>query len=192
MNKSRLEAFSDGVMSIALTIMVLGLQTPRSASAAELLPLLPRLLSYVLSFVYVGIYWVNHHHLLQLADRVDRRVLWANLHLLFWVSLIPFVTDWIAGHHRDTAPVACYGVVLMMCSISFLVLKRALRASEAAHPALAAVLGNGRKNACSILLYALAILLAPWLPLWSSAIYVALALLWLLPDHRFDRSGTAG
>jgi len=189
-NKSRLEAFSDGVMSIVLTIMVLGLQTPRSASVSELLPLLPRLLSYVLSFLYVGIYWVNHHHLLQLANQVDRRVLWANLHLLFWVSLIPFVTDWIAGHHRDTAPVACYGVVLLMCSISFLVLKRALRATEAAHPALAAVLGSGRKNACSISLYALSVLVAPWLPVWSSVIYVALALLWLLPDRRFDRSGT--
>jgi uncharacterized membrane protein len=126
---------------------------------------MPPLLSYVLSFVYIGIYWVNHHHLLQLATQVDRRVLWANLHLLFWLSLLPFVTSWVANHHRQSAPVACYGVVLLMCSVAFLLLKRALRHSEAAHPSLAALLGHGRKNALSILLYAVAIPLSLATPL---------------------------
>ncbi|MBN9357933.1 TMEM175 family protein [Herbaspirillum huttiense] len=186
MNKSRLEAFSDGVIAIAITIMVLGLQTPQGAGLADLAPLMPPLLSYVLSFVYIGIYWVNHHHLLQLATQVDRRVLWANLHLLFWLSLLPFVTSWVANHHRQSAPVACYGVVLLMCSVSFLLLKRALRHSEAAHPSLAAMLGHGRKNALSILFYAVAIPLSLATPLGATAIYVLLALLWFLPDHHFE------
>jgi uncharacterized membrane protein len=186
-NKSRLEAFSDGVIAIAITIMVLGLQTPRGAALDDLLGLLPQLLSYLLSFVYVGIYWVNHHHLIQAATQVDRRVLWANLHLLFWLSLIPFVTGWVANHHRDTVPVACYGLVLLMCSLSFLLLKRALRRSEADHPSLAAAIGHGRKNALSIALYALAIPLSLWSPPGATAIYVLLAALWFLPDHRFEQ-----
>ncbi len=187
MNKSRLEAFSDGVIAIAITIMVLGLQTPRGATLSDLLALLPPLLSYLLSFVYVGIYWVNHHHLLQAATQVDRRVLWTNLHLLFWLSLLPFVTGWVAGHHRQSVPVACYGLVLLMCSVSFLLLKRALRHSEADHPLRAAVIGQGRKNTLSILLYALAIPLALPSPLGATAIHVLLALLWFLPDHRFEQ-----
>lgn len=186
MNKSRLEAFSDGVIAVAITIMVLGLQTPRGATLDDLLALMPQLLNYVLSFVYVGIYWVNHHHLLQAATKVDRRVLWTNLHLLFWLSLIPFVTGWIASHHRDAVPVACYGLVLLMCSLSFLLLKRALRHSEQGHPSLAEVIGHGRKNSVSILLYALAIPLSWWSPLGATAIYVLLAGLWFLPDHRFE------
>lgn len=189
MNKARLEAFSDGVIAVAITIMVLGLQTPKGADARELLALMPQLLNYVLSFVYVGIYWVNHHHLLQAATQVDRRVLWTNLHLLFWLSLIPFVTGWISIHHRDAVPVACYGLVLLMCSLSFLLLKRALRHSEKGHPSLAAVIGHGRKNALSILLYALAIPLAWCSPLAANAIYVLLAVLWFLPDHRFEQLG---
>ncbi|NUU03587.1 TMEM175 family protein [Herbaspirillum robiniae] len=189
MNKARLEAFSDGVIAVAITIMVLGLQTPRGATLDDLLALAPQLLNYLLSFVYVGIYWVNHHHLVQAATHVDRRVLWTNLHLLFWISLIPFVTGWIASHHRDALPVACYGLVLLMCSLSFLLLKRALCHSEAGSPTLAAVIGHGRKNAASILLYALAIPLAAWSPLGANAIYVLLAALWFLPDHRFEELG---
>lgn len=188
MNKSRLEAFSDGVIAIAITIMVLGLQVPHGASFDELLPLAPQLLSYVLSFVYVGIYWVNHHHLLHLVDKIDRTVLWANLHLLFWLSLIPLVTGWIAGHHRDAAPVACYGVVLLMCSVSFLLLKAALGATERDHPGLAAVIAHGRKNAWSMVFYAVAIGMAFCYPLVASFIYVALAVVWFLPDRRFNRA----
>ncbi|HZG18940.1 MAG TPA: TMEM175 family protein [Herbaspirillum sp.] len=183
MNKSRLEAFSDGVFAIVLTIMVLELHAPAAATPEALLALAPAMLSYALSFLYVGIYWTNHHHLFQLADRVDLRVLWANLHLLFWLSLLPFATAWIAGHHRDMAPVALYGLILLMCSISFLVLKLCLRASESAHPEAARILGQGRKNSSSILLYAVAILLAQWAPLAASVIYAALAVLWLLPTR---------
>lgn len=186
MNKSRMEAFSDGVIAIAITIMVLGLQTPHGASLDDFLVLLPQLLSYLLSFVYIGIYWVNHHHLMQLVSRVDFHVLWVNLHLLFWLSLIPFVTGWVANHHRDAVPVACYGVVLLMCSLSFLFLKRALRHSEEKNPPIAAAIGYSRKNSLSILLYALAIALAWWRPLGATAIYVLLAVLWFLPDHRFE------
>lgn len=183
MNKSRLEAFSDGVFAIVLTIMVLELHAPASAEPSALLALAPALLSYALSFLYVGIYWTNHHHLFQLADRVNLRVLWANLHLLFWLSLLPFATAWIAGHHRDMAPVAAYGLILLMCSVSFLVLKLTLRASESIHPEAARILGQGRKNNTSILLYALAILLSQWAPLIASAIYAALAIVWLLPTR---------
>lgn len=163
--------------------MVLELHAPASAEPSALLALAPALLSYALSFLYVGIYWTNHHHLFQLADRVNLRVLWANLHLLFWLSLLPFATAWIAGHHRDMAPVAAYGLILLMCSVSFLVLKRTLRASESNHPEAARILGQGRKNNTSILLYALAILLSQWAPLMASAIYAALAIVWLLPTR---------
>lgn len=187
MNKARLEAFSDGVIAIAITIMVLGLQTPQGPTWDELRPLVPQLLSYVLSFVYVGIYWVNHHHLLQAVTRVDRGVLWANLHLLFWLSLIPLVTNWVAGLHRYTLPVVCYGAVLMMCSLSFLLLKRCLSRCEADHPALAAALGRKSKSIFSIAMYAVAIPLAIWAPLVSTAIYVVLAIVWFLPGRRLNR-----
>ena len=186
MPTTRLEAFSDGVLAIIITIMVLELKVPHSADLDTLRPLLPAFLSYVLSFVYLGIYWNNHHHMMHAVKRVTGGVLWANLHLLFWLSLLPFVTSWVANHHRQSAPVACYGVVLLMCSVSFLLLKRALRHSEAAHPSLAAMLGHGRKNALSILFYAVAIPLSLATPLGATAIYVLLALLWFLPDHHFE------
>jgi len=192
MNKARLEAFSDGVIAIAITIMVLGLKMPDGASLAELLKLVPQLLSYALSFTYVGIYWVNHHHLLQLVSRVNSRILWANLHLLFWLSLIPFVTNWVAEHHRDPVPVASYGAVLLMCSIAFLVLRRTLIAAEGGDSRLAKVIGKGVKNSASILLYALAIPLSVWDPLTGTVIYVVLAVLWFVPDHRLESSGTRG
>lgn len=188
MNKARLEAFSDGVIAIAITIMVLGLQMPKGAGLADLLKLVPQLLSYVLSFTYVGIYWVNHHHLLQPVSRVNGRILWANLHLLFWLSLIPFVTNWVAEHHRDPVPVACYGAVLLMCSVAFLLLRRALIASEGSESRLAKTAGKGLKNSASIVLYALAIPLSVWSPLSGMAIYVVLAALWFIPDHRFESS----
>jgi len=188
MNKARLEAFSDGVIAIAITIMVLGLQMPRGAGLDDLLKLVPQLLSYVLSFTYVGIYWVNHHHLLQPVSRVNGRILWANLHLLFWLSLIPFVTNWVAEHHRDPVPVASYGAVLLMCSVAFLLLRRALIASEGRDSRLAKAAGKGVKNSASIVLYALAIPLSMWSPLLGTAIYVVLAAFWFIPDHRFEIS----
>ncbi|WP_034299407.1 TMEM175 family protein [Herbaspirillum sp. RV1423] len=186
MNKARLEAFSDGVIAIAITIMVLGLQMPRGASLADLLKLMPQLFSYVLSFIYVGIYWVNHHHLLQLANRVNGKILWANLHLLFWLSLIPFVTNWVAEHHRDPVPVASYGAVLLMCSVSFFLLRCALIANEGGESRLAKTVGKGVKNIGSMVLYALAIPLSLWSPLLGTAIYVVLAVLWFIPDHRLE------
>ncbi|AON56886.1 TMEM175 family protein [Herbaspirillum seropedicae] len=187
MNKSRVEAFSDGVIAIAITIMVLELHTPDSASLDALLSLAPQILSYLLSFIYVGIYWLNHHHLLSMAERVDRSVLLANLNLLFWLSLIPFVTGWIAGHHRDSLPVASYGVVLLMCSVSFLWLKLTLRDAVKDHPLAATAIGNSRKNKWSILLYGMAIASSFWLPLGASLLYVILALLWFIPDRRFSK-----
>jgi uncharacterized membrane protein len=186
MNKARLEAFSDGVIAIALTIMVLGLQMPKGAALVDLLKLVPQLLSYVLSFTYVGIYWVNHHHLLQPVSRVNGKILWANLHLLFWLSLIPFVTNWVAEHHRDPLPVACYGAVLLMCSVAFLLLRRALIASEGRDSRLARTVGKGVKNCWSIVLYGLAIPLSLWSPLAGNVIYVVLAVLWFIPDHRLE------
>ncbi|WP_079217765.1 TMEM175 family protein [Herbaspirillum robiniae] len=188
MNKSRVEALSDGVIAIAITIMVLELRTPNSASLDAVLNLAPQFLSYLLSFIYVGIYWLNHHHLLNMAEQVDRSVLLANLNLLFWLSLIPFVTSWIAGHHRDTLPVALYGVVLLMCSVSFLWLKLTLRDAEKDHPLAAMAIGSSRKNKYSIFLYALAIALSYWAPLGASFFYVILALLWFIPDRHFSQS----
>lgn len=192
MNKARLEAFSDGVIAIALTIMVLGLQMPKGAQLADLLKLVPQLLSYLLSFTYVGIYWVNHHHLLQPVSRVNGKILWANLHLLFWLSLIPFVTNWVAEHHRDPVPVACYGAVLLMCSVAFLFLRRALIAGEGRDSRLARTVGKGVKNGWSIVLYGLAIPLSIWSPLAGNVIYVVLALLWFIPDHRLENLPASG
>lgn len=186
MNKARLEAFSDGVIAIAITIMVLGLQMPRGAGLADLFKLVPQLLSYLLSFTYVGIYWVNHHHLLQAVSRVNGKILWANLHLLFWLSLIPFVTNWVAEHHRDPVPVASYGAVLLMCSLAFLLLRRALIAGEGRDSKLARSAGKGVKNLLSIVLYALAIPLSVWSPLSGTAIYVVLALFWFIPDRHLE------
>ncbi len=190
MNKARLEAFSDGVIAIAITIMVLGLQTPRGAALADLLKLVPQLLSYLLSFTYVGIYWVNHHHLLQTVSRVNGRILWANLHLLFWLSLIPFVTNWVAEHHRDAIPVAAYGAVLLMCSIAFFLLRLTLLGSEGRDSRLARSAGKGVKNSWSIALYGLAIPLSLWSPLSGSAIYVLLALLWFVPDRHLETAAS--
>lgn len=187
MNKSRVEAFSDGVIAIAITIMVLELRTPESASLDALLTLAPQILSYLLSFIYVGIYWLNHHHLLSIAERVNRSVLLANLNLLFWLSLIPFVTGWIAGHHRDTLPVALYGFVLLMCSASFLWLKMTLSDAVRDHPLAATTIGSSRKNKWSIFLYGLAITSSYWTPLAASFLYVILALLWFIPDRHFSK-----
>lgn len=177
MSKNRLEAFSDGVIAIIITIMVLELKPPHSTAASDLANLLPVWLRYALSFVYVGIYWINHHALFDRVEKVDGAALWANLHLLFWMSLIPFVTAWAGEHPLDAVPVALYGVVLLLCSISFLVLSSRLEAGDADH----ALAWNSRKNWLSIALYTLAIGLSLVYAPLGALIHVLLALVWLMP-----------
>ena len=187
MNKARLEAFSDGVVAIIITIMVLALKAPASPGWDEIAALGPLLCSYLLSFVYVGIYWVNHHHLFQPVRRVDGLILWANLHLLFWLSLIPFVTAWAGAHPLMPVPAALYGAVLLMCSIAFLLLVRALLGREGSNSVLARVLDKRRKNQLSIVLYALAIPLSLWQARAGALVYVVVALLWCVPDRRIEQ-----
>ncbi|NHZ43098.1 TMEM175 family protein [Massilia aquatica] len=181
MNKVRLEAFSDGVIAIIITIMVLELKTPHGPAPHDLAPVLPVMLRYLLSFIYVGIYWINHHYLFDKVHKVDGVAMWANLHLLFWISLIPFVTAWAGEHPFDSVPVAMYGVVLLMCSIGFVVLDEVLRRRGAMHSGPARPSWMERKNLASMLLYALAIPLALWYAPAGSAVHVIVALLWLRP-----------
>ncbi len=191
MGKGRLEAFSDGVIAVIITIMVLELKVPHGTDAAALLPLVPVFLSYVLSFVYVGIYWNNHHHMLHAVQRVNGRVLWANLHLLFWLSLVPFVTGWVNENHFAALPVALYGVVLLMAGVAYYVLERALIAHHGADSALARALGRDFKGIVSVVIYAVAIALAfvnPWI---SCGLYVLVAIMWFIPDPRIER-GVSG
>jgi uncharacterized membrane protein len=186
-SKGRLEAFSDGVIAVIITIMVLELKAPEEADWHALRQLLPTLLTYVLSFVFVGIYWNNHHHLLYATDRISGAVLWANLHLLFWLSLVPFVTAWVGEHHEASIPSAGYGFVLLMCGVAFSILLRALLACPGGNPRLAAAVGSDRKGNLSLVLYVAAIGLAfvnQWI---SDAIYVAVALIWLVPDRRIEK-----
>jgi uncharacterized membrane protein len=188
MTSGRLEAFSDGVIAIIITIMVLEMKVPHATDMAALRPILPVFLSYILSFIYCGIYWNNHHHLFQIVRRVSGAVLWANLHLLFWLSLIPFVTGWMGENHLDHLPVALYGVVLLGAGIAYRILVLALLAQHEGDSTLARAVGRDRKGKISVLLYALAIPLAalnPWPPV---AIYVGVALLWLIPDTRVERA----
>lgn len=188
MHKTRLEAFSDGVLAIIITIMVLEMKVPHGEGLDALEPLLPVFLSYVLSFVYVGIYWNNHHHMLHAAHRVTGGVLWANLHLLFWLSLLPFVTGWMGENHFAPLPTALYGGVLLMAGAAYWVLTRAIIAGEGADSLLARAIGRDLKGNLSVLAYAIAIPLAfasQWL---AQAIYVAVALLWLVPDRRIERA----
>lgn len=186
MGKGRLEAFSDGVIAIIITIMVLELKVPHGADLAALLPLLPVLLSYVLSFIYVGIYWNNHHHMLHAASVVDGCVLWANLHLLFWLSLIPFATGWMGENHFASVPVAFYGAMLFMSSIAYRVLERALISRNPHHPTLAQAVGRNRKSIISPILYLLAIPLS-FLHVWAAfAMYVLVAVVWFVPDRRIE------
>ena len=188
MTKGRLEAFSDGVLAIIITIMVLELAVPHEAELAALIPLIPIFLSYVLSFVYVGIYWNNHHHLLHAARHVDGRVLWANLHLLFWLSLVPFASAWMGENNFAAWPVAIYGLVLLMAAIAYYILTRALIAVDESNAILKAAVGNDLKGKLSPVCYVLAIPLAfvsPWI---SCALYVMVAVVWLVPDRRIERT----
>ena len=187
MHKGRLEAFSDGVLAIIITVMVLELHAPHEPTLETLRPLVSALLSYVLSFLYVGIYWNNHHHLMQAASRVGGAALWANLHLLFWLSLVPFTTGWMGETHFATVPVAAYGVVLLMAAIAFVIFQHALLRLHGSDSLLAEVAGVGIKGKISIALYAGGIALAFRWPWVSGGLYAAAALMWLIPDRRIER-----
>jgi uncharacterized membrane protein len=186
METSRLEAFSDGVIAIIITIMVLEMKAPHSADIAALGPLVPVLLSYILSFVYVGIYWNNHHHMLKATSRVTGSIMWANLHLLFWLSLIPFVTGWMGQTNFAPLPVALYGVVLLMSGIAFLILQRRIVSNQGPESALAMALGSDFKGKFSPALYAVAIPISFFATWAAGALYVAVALMWLIPDRRYE------
>lgn len=186
MSKTRLEAFSDAVIAILITIMVLELKVPHGTSWSEVKPLLPVFFGYVLSFVYLGIYWNNHHHMLQVVRHVNGPALWANLHLMFWLSLIPFTTGWLGENHIDTAPAVAYGVVLLMSAVAYFVLQATLIRADGDESKLREALGNDWKGKLSPVIYAFAIALAFFHPLLSIALYVAVALLWLVPDRRIE------
>jgi uncharacterized membrane protein len=188
MTKSRLEAFSDGVIAILITIMVLSLGVPSGADISALGALAPNLAAYVLSFVLLGIYWNNHHHLLQAAHQVDGRVLWANLHLLFWLSLLPFCAAWIGATSLAAVPMAVYGFVLLMAAVAYFLLVRALIRVEGRDSVLATAIGRDVKGIVSPLLYLVAIPLALVAPLAAFAIFVAVALIWVVPDLRIERA----
>ena len=187
MPTSRMEAFSDSVIAIIITIMVLELKPPHGAELAALRPLLPVLLSYVLSFLYLAIYWNNHHHLLRAIKRINGAIMWANLHLLFWLSLVPFVTAWLGKNHGGAWPTALYGGVLLMAGCAYLLLQRVIVRSQGRSSALAAALGADWKGKLSLACYAAAIMLA-FINQWcSDALYVLVALMWLVPDRRIQR-----
>ena len=192
MGKSRLEAFSDGVFAIIITILVLELKAPEAGTLNALRPLLPVFLGYILSFIYVGIYWNNHHHLFQSVRKVNGRVLWANLFLLFWLSLTPFVTGWMGEHHTKPGPVAAYGGVLLMASVAFYVLTQTLIRSQSENAALAAAVGKDYKGLVSTTLYVLAIPLAFVLPWLALVLYAVVAAIWFVPDTRIEKSRPTG
>lgn len=188
MGKGRLEAFSDGVIAIIITIMVLELKVPHGEQIEALLPLLPVFLSYVLSFIYVGIYWNNHHHMLHTAHAVTGPILWANLHLLFWLSLFPFATGWMGENHFAAVPSAVYGGVLFMAALAYWILQRAIISSQGENSLLRKALGSDWKGRSSPLAYALAALAAFWSPASAQTLYALIALVWLIPDRRIERA----
>ena len=187
MEKGRLEAFSDGVLAIIITIMVLELKAPHDGGWEALRGLAPEFFSYVLSFAYVGIYWNNHHHMLKAAHRVNGAILWANLHLLFWLSLVPFTSAWMARSHYAAAPITLYGVVLLLAAISYFILQWAIICGHGKESLLRTALGSDWKGKGSMLLYVAAIILSLWWPSAAFSIYVLVALLWLVPDRRISR-----
>jgi uncharacterized membrane protein len=187
MGKGRLEAFSDGVLAVALTIMVFEIKVPRGNGIAALRPVLPHFLGYVLSFIYIGIYWNNHHHMLHATQRINGKILWANLHLLFWLSLVSVVTGWLGENPTAHLPTALYGVVLFMAGIAYWLLEQAIAAYNGGDSALAAAVGSDVKGMGSLVLYGLAIALAfvkPWL---ADALYALVAIIWFIPDPRIEK-----
>ena len=187
MSKTRLEAFSDGVIAIIITIMVLELRPPQAATWSALQPLIPAGLSYVLSFIFIGIYWHNHHHLLQAVHRVNGRVLWANSHLLFWISLVPFVTAWMGENRFASVPVAAYGVVMIGAAVAYYTLSRVLISHHGRDSTLAKAFGRDRKGKLSLVMYAAAIPLSFVNSAMACGLYVLVAVIWLVPDRRIER-----
>ena len=188
MNKTRMEAFSDGVIAIIITIMVLELHAPRGAELYMLRPLIPTFVCYVLSFTFVGIYWNNHHHLLHAVQKVNGSILWANLHLLFWLSLVPFVTSWTGQNHFASWPVALYGIDLFMAGVAYYILTHTLIRHHGKDSALAQAVGNDFKGIISVAIYAVAIALAFFTPMFSFGLYVLVAVIWIIPDRRIEKN----
>lgn len=188
MNKGRLEAFSDGVIAVIITILVLELRLPQGVALRSLGTVLPGFLSYVLSFVYIGIYWNNHHHLLHATEHVSGGILWANLHLLFWLSLTPFATAWMGQNHFAPLPVAFYGLILLFAGIAYFILTKALIAHHGKDSLLASAIGKDRKGILSLVLYMIGIPLSFWRPWLGFTCYVAVAIMWLLPDPRIEKN----
>jgi uncharacterized membrane protein len=194
MSKARLEAFSDGVLAILITIMVLELKVPQGADLDALRPVASTLLTYVLSFIYIGIYWNNHHHMLQMTGRINGAILWANLHLLFWLSLVPFTTGWMGEHCFAPVPVAIYGVVLFCAGVAYLILQNAIIAEQGQGSILKAAVGRDLKGKASAAAYVAAVALSFIAPWASGVLYVGVALMWLVPDRRIESrlAGSAG
>jgi len=187
MTKGRLEAFSDGVLAIIITVMVLEMKVPHGDSLQSLKPVLPVFTSYVLSFVYIGIYWNNHHHMLLAAHKINGSVLWANTHLLFWLSLVPFVTGWMGENNFTKIPVALYGIILLMAALAYYLLAHCFTSLHGKDSSFSKALGNDFKGKLSVLIYALGIILSFFYPLAGLALYVLVAVIWFVPDKRFER-----
>ena len=188
MGKNRLEAFSDGVIAVIITILVLEMKAPHGESFAALIPVIPIFLNYVLSFIYVAIYWNNHHHLMHVTQKVTGGVLWANLHLLFWLSLFPFATAWMGENHFASDPTAIYGAVLFMAAVAYFILEQVIIANEGSASPLKKVLGRDRKGKASVILYGAGIAASFWVHWIAQGIYVLVALMWLIPDRRIERA----
>lgn len=187
MNKTRLEAFSDGVLAIIITIMVLELKVPEGIDFDSLRPLFPKFLSYILSFIYVGIYWNNHHHMMHTVKQVTGGILWANLHLLFWLSLIPFVTAWIGENNFAPFPMTMYGIILLMAAISYFILQSQILKKHGPNSVLSKAIGKDLKGKISSVLYIIGIISANFNPLFAGLMYIAVALMWLIPDKRIEK-----
>lgn len=187
MTKARLEAFSDGVLAIVITITVLGLKDPAGTEVGSLIPVVPYFLTYLLSFIYIGIYWNNHHHLLHAATQINGRVMWANLHFLFWLSLIPYMTGWMGENHFEEVPTAFYGIVLLMTSVAYMILQCTIIAEEGQDSKLAKAVGRDWKGRVSVALYAAAISLTILNHRVSQMVYVVVAMIWFIPDRRIEK-----
>ncbi len=188
MLKNRIEAFSDGVMAIIITIMVLELKVPHEVSLNALVHMVPLFLSYVLSFIYIAIYWNNHHHLLHTIQKINGSILWANNHLLFWLSLVPFVTAWSGENHFSALPVALYGIVLFMAAVAYFILSKTIISTHGKNSVLARAIGKDFKGKVSVVLYAVSVPIAFWQPFLALGIYAAVAVMWLIPDSRIERT----